>query len=76
LNQPSETLGGKSAAMSNKYKPTQSEINTMLQDLGHILKSDDERDVIQTFLKYGIKEEDPKISELVKNIRPLTSRRP
>jgi hypothetical protein len=58
-----------------KYKHTRAEINALLRDLRHILNINDEREFMRILRKYGIKDEDPRFSEIVKLFRALRSGR-
>lgn len=61
--------------MPDKYKHTRAEINALLRDLEHILDINDEREFMQILRKHGIKDEDPRFSELLKLFRALRSGR-
>ena len=59
--------------MADKYKHTRAETNALLRDLRQILKANNERELMQILRKYGIKDEDPRFSEIVKLFRDLQS---
>jgi hypothetical protein len=59
--------------MADKYKHTREETNALLRDLRQILKANNERELMQILRKYGIKDEDPRFSEIVKLFRDLQS---
>ena len=59
--------------MPEKYKYTHAEANALLRDLKHILRSNNERELMQILRKYGIKDEDPRFSEILKLFRALQS---
>ena len=59
--------------MPEKYKHTRTETNALLRDLRQILKANNERELMQILRKYGIKDEDPRFSEIVKLFRDLQS---
>ena len=58
-----------------KYKHTRAETNALLRDLRHILNINDEREFMQILRKHGIKDEDPRFSEILKLFRALRSGR-
>ncbi len=55
--------------MADKYKHTRAETNALLRDLRRILEHGDELEFMKILRKYGIKDEDPRFSELVKLFR-------
>jgi hypothetical protein len=59
--------------MPDKYKHTYAETNALLRDLRHILRSNNERELMQILRKYGIQDEDQRFSEIVKLFRDLRS---
>lgn len=59
--------------MPEKYKFTYAERNALLRDLKGILKTGDERELMQILRRRGIKDEDPRFSEIVKLFRGLRS---
>jgi len=52
--------------MEDKFRFTHEERNTLLRDLRKIFKQGDEREFMRILRKYGIKDEDPRFSEIVK----------
>lgn len=59
--------------MPDKYKYTRTEANALLRDLRHIFKANNERELMQILRKYGIKDEAPRFSEILKLFRALQS---
>lgn len=59
--------------MPEKYKYTRAKANALLRDLRHIFKGNYERELMQILRKYGIKDEYPRFSEIVKLFRALQS---
>ncbi|MFZ3200813.1 MAG: hypothetical protein WA175_06660 [Candidatus Acidiferrales bacterium] len=55
--------------MTEKYKHTYAERNAMLRDLRRIMKTGDERELMTFLRKHGIKDEDPRFSEIVRAFR-------
>ncbi len=62
--------------MSEKYKHSYAESNALLRDLRKILGSDNEREFMRILRKHGIKDEDPRFSEIVKLYRELRTGKP
>jgi hypothetical protein len=60
-------------AMTDKYKFTWKEWNALLRDIRQLLKSGDEREFMQILRDRGIKDEDPRFSEIVKLFRDQRS---
>jgi len=58
---------------TNKYKYTRAETNALERDLKRILSNNDERELMQILRKHGIKDENPRFSEIVKLFRDLRS---
>jgi hypothetical protein len=52
--------------MEDKFRFTHEERNALLRDLRKIFKQGDEREFMRILRKYGIKDEDPRFSEIVK----------
>jgi hypothetical protein len=61
--------------MPEKHKYTRAEANALKHDLRHILECNDERELMQILRRYGIKDEDPRFSEILKLFRDLQSGR-
>lgn len=59
--------------MPDKHKYTRAEANAPGRDLRRILSNNDERELMQILRKYGIKDEDPRFSEIVKLFLDLRS---
>ena len=59
--------------MPDKHKYTRAEANALERDLRRILSNNDERELMQILRKYGIKDEDPRFSEIVKLFLDLRS---
>lgn len=59
--------------MPDKYKHTRAETNTLERDLKRILRNNDERELMQILRKHGIKDENPRFSEIVRLFRDLRS---
>lgn len=57
--------------MADKYKLTGAEMGALLRELRRIYKSNDEREFVKILRKYGIKDEDPRFSEIVNFFRAL-----
>ena len=57
--------------MPDKYKLTGAEKAALLRELRRIYKSGDEREFMKILRKHGIKDEDPRFSEIVKFFRAL-----
>jgi len=62
--------------MPDKYKHTRAETNALERDLKRILSNNDERELMQILRKHGIKDENPRFSEIVKLFRDLRSGKP
>lgn len=59
--------------MPDKYKHTKSEANALRRDLRWIFERGDERELMKILRKHGIKDEDPRFSEIVTLFRALRS---
>lgn len=59
--------------MPDKYKLKREERATLLRDLRIIFECDDEREFMRILRQSGIKDEDPRFSEIVKLFRDLRS---
>lgn len=59
--------------MPDKYKRTRAETNALERDLKRILRNNDERELMQILRKHGIKDENPRFSEIVRLFRDLRS---
>ncbi len=57
--------------MPDKYKYTRQEGAALRRDLSRIFRNNDERELMQILRKHGIKDEDPRFSEIVKLFRDL-----
>ena len=57
--------------MADKYKLTREEMNALLRDLRKIYQRKDEREFMSVLRKYGIKDENPRLAEIVKFFRDL-----
>jgi hypothetical protein len=55
--------------MAEKYKHTRSERNAMLRQLKRVIDSKDERELMTFLREHGIKDENPRFSEIVKAFR-------
>lgn len=55
--------------MSDKYKHTRTERDTMLRQLRRIMELKDEREFMSFLREHGIKDENPRFSQLVKAFR-------
>jgi ribosomal protein L12E/L44/L45/RPP1/RPP2 len=55
--------------MAEKYRHTVSERNAMLRHLKSIIASRDERELMSFLRKHGIKDENPRFSQIVKAFR-------
>jgi ribosomal protein L12E/L44/L45/RPP1/RPP2 len=55
--------------MPEKYKHTPSERNAMLRDLRRVIHSKDERELMSFLRAHGIKDENPRFSQIVKAFR-------
>jgi hypothetical protein len=53
----------------DKYKHTPAERNAMLRQLKRIIELKDEREFMQFLREHGIKDENPRFSQLVKAFR-------
>ncbi len=60
--------------MPDKYKLTGAEKAALLRELRRIYKSGDEREFMKILRKHGIKDEDPRFSEIVKFFRALSGK--
>jgi len=56
-----------------KYKHTREEANALRRELKRILRSNNEFELMQIMRKYGIKDENPRFSEIVRLFRALRS---
>lgn len=59
--------------MSEKYKRTYAERNALLRDLKKIFRNNNELELMRILRKHGIKDEDPRFSEIVRSFRDLRS---
>ena len=59
--------------MPNKYKHSRAETNALRRDLRWIFERGDERELMKILRKHGIKDEDPRFSEIVGLFRALRS---
>ena len=59
--------------MPEKYKHSYTERNALLRDLKKIFKNNDELELMKILRKHGIKDEDPRFSEIVRSFRDLRS---
>jgi hypothetical protein len=57
--------------MPDKFKHTRSERNALLRELRQIYQYGDEREFMQILRQHGIKDEDPRFSEIVKLFRDV-----
>jgi hypothetical protein len=57
--------------MPEKYKLSKAEMAALLRELRGIYESNDEREFMKILRKYGIKDEDPRFSEIVNFFRGL-----
>jgi hypothetical protein len=57
--------------MPEKYKLTREERSALLRDLRKIFECDDEREFMKILRQRGIKDEDPRFSEILKFFRDL-----
>jgi ribosomal protein L12E/L44/L45/RPP1/RPP2 len=55
--------------MADKYKHTPQERNAMLRQLKRIIDTKDERELMRFLREHGIKDENPRFSQLVKAFR-------
>ena len=55
--------------MPEKYKHTAAERNAMLRHLRRIIESRDERELMKFLREHGIKDENPRFSQIVKAFR-------
>jgi ribosomal protein L12E/L44/L45/RPP1/RPP2 len=55
--------------MAEKYRHTPSERNAMLRHLERIISSKDERELMKFLREHGIKDENPRFSQIVKAFR-------
>ena len=55
--------------MPEKYKHTASERNAMLRQLKRIIAARDERELMSFLREHGIKDENPRFSQIVKAFR-------
>jgi hypothetical protein len=61
--------------MPVKYKHTRAEANALRRDLRWIFERGDERELKKILRKHGIKDEDPRFSEIVTLFRALRTRK-
>lgn len=59
--------------MPEKYKHSRAETNALRRDLRWIFERGDERELMKILRKHGIKDEDPRFSEIVTLFRALRS---
>jgi hypothetical protein len=59
--------------MSEKYKHSRAETDALRRDLRWIFERSDERELMKILRKHGIKDEDPRFSEIVTLFRALRS---
>jgi len=57
--------------MADKYKIAGEQKSNLLADLRKIFNKGDEREFMRILRKYGIKDEDPRFSEIVQFFRDL-----
>ncbi len=57
--------------MPKKYKFTRAEWNSLLRELRRIYNRNDEREFMRILRQRGIKDEDPRFSEIVQFFRDL-----
>ena len=57
--------------MPEKYRFTPEEKAALLRELKKILRNNDEREFMKILRKFGIRDEDPRFSEVVKFFRDL-----
>jgi hypothetical protein len=55
--------------MPDKYRHTAAERNAMLRQLKRIMESRDERELMRFLREHGIKDENPRFSQIVKAFR-------
>jgi hypothetical protein len=55
--------------MSDKYKHTATKRNAMLRQLERIIASRDERELMRFLREHGIKDENPRFSQILKAFR-------
>jgi hypothetical protein len=55
--------------MSDKYRHTAAEKNAMLRQLKRIIEMRDERELMTFLRQHGIKDENPRFSQIVKAFR-------
>jgi ribosomal protein L12E/L44/L45/RPP1/RPP2 len=55
--------------MAEKYKHSRSERDAMLRQLKRVIESKDERELMAFLREHGIKDENPRFSEIVKAFR-------
>ena len=58
--------------MPDKYKHTLAQRNEMRRDLKRIIEKKDERGLMAFLRKHGIKDEDPRFSQIVKHFHDGT----
>jgi hypothetical protein len=56
-----------------KYKHTREETNALRREIKRILRSNNEFELMRIMRKYGIKDENPRFSEIVRLFRALRS---
>ena len=59
--------------ISDEYKYTFAELNSVRNHLKWVLDCDNERKLMQILRKYGIRDEDPRFAEIVKLFHDLRS---
>jgi hypothetical protein len=57
--------------MNEKYRFTLEEKSALLRELRKVYGRDDEREFMKILRKFGIKDEDPRFSEILKFFRDL-----
>ena len=62
--------------MPDKFKHTKAEACAVLRDIKNIFRYGDEREFMQVLRKNGIKDEDPRFSEILTLFRALRSGKP
>jgi hypothetical protein len=62
--------------MTEKYKHSKWETDALRRDLRWIFEREDERELMKILRKHGIKDEDPRFSEIVTLFRALRSGKP
>ena len=59
--------------MVSKFKYTHAEAAALMRDLRRIYSNGDEREFMKILRRHGIKDEDPRFSEIVRFFRDLKS---